>query len=74
MSLEQFVIGEHDYGFCRGDCKGTYDAMQIMKDLYPAAKDVSVHLQPGTGHGLTLATNATAGYKVTFDYLHSFGL
>ncbi|KAK5657455.1 hypothetical protein OQA88_3027 [Cercophora sp. LCS_1] len=68
-----FVIGENDYGFCRGDCKGTYD-LGVLKTLYPAAKEVGVHLQPGTGHGLALAKNATAGYEVIFDFLGGSGL
>ncbi|KAK4148416.1 hypothetical protein C8A00DRAFT_39018 [Chaetomidium leptoderma] len=70
----QFFIGENDYGFCAGDCRGTYNATAIKMDLYPAASDLSVYLQPGTGHGLALSTNATEGYKVIFDYLHSSGL
>ncbi|KAK3326731.1 hypothetical protein B0H66DRAFT_513334 [Apodospora peruviana] len=69
----QFIIGEFDYGFCAGDCKGTYD-IEGIKKLYPAAKDVGVHIQPGTGHGLALSLNATAGYKVSFDFLHKSGL
>jgi hypothetical protein len=67
------MIGEKDYGFCRGDCKNTYNVTEI-KALYPGASALSVHLQPGTGHGLTLSTNATASYKVSFDFLHASGL
>ncbi|KAK1757317.1 hypothetical protein QBC47DRAFT_339872 [Echria macrotheca] len=69
----QFVIGEHDYGFCAGDCNGTYN-ITMIKGLYPAATAVDVHIQPKTGHGLTLSTNATAGYKVSFDFLEKAGL
>ncbi|KAK3352477.1 Alpha/beta hydrolase family-domain-containing protein [Lasiosphaeria hispida] len=68
------VIGENDYGNCGGDCNGTYDLNMIKQQIYPAAKDVAVHIQPGTGHGLTLSTNATAGYKASFDFLHKSGL
>jgi hypothetical protein len=46
----------------------------IKDDLYPGATALDVHIQPGTGHGLTLSTNATAGYKVTFDFLKKAGL
>jgi len=45
----------------------------MIKELYPASTALQIHLQPGTGHGLTLSTNATAGYKVTFDFLHGAG-
>lgn len=66
-------MGEDDFPVCDGDCNNVYDVEDISR-LYPAAKDVSVYLQPGTGHGLTLSTNATAGYEVMFSYLDSYGL
>ncbi|SCN92210.1 unnamed protein product [Fusarium fujikuroi] len=69
----QYFIGENDYPFCDGDCNNTYD-METLKGLNPAATHISVHLQPGTGHGLTLSTNATAGYEVMLAYLGSRGL
>ncbi|KAK0652452.1 Alpha/Beta hydrolase protein [Cercophora newfieldiana] len=69
----QLVIGENDYGVCGGDCNGTYSLDEI-KQIYASAKDVAVHVQPGTGHGLTLSTNATAGYKVSFEFLRKNGL
>ncbi|EMT67742.1 Alpha/beta hydrolase family-domain-containing protein [Fusarium oxysporum II5] len=69
----QYFIGENDYPFCDGDCNNTYD-METLKSLNPAASHIGVHLQPGTGHGLTLSTNATAGYEVMLAYLGSQGL
>jgi hypothetical protein len=49
--------------------------MTMIKDgLYPGATAFDVHIQPGTGHGLTLSTNATAGYQATFDFLKKAGL
>ncbi|KAK5653084.1 hypothetical protein OQA88_9371 [Cercophora sp. LCS_1] len=68
----QFVVGENDYGNCDGDCNGVYD-LEMIKRVYPGVKDLAVHLQPRTGHGLTLSTNATAGYKVSFDFLRRSG-
>lgn len=50
-----------------------YDLRNISA-LYPAASNISVYLQPGTDHGLTLSTNAIAGYEVMFLYLESHGL
>lgn len=70
----QFVIGENDYAFCRGDCKGTYDVDWLKWSLYPEAKGVEVYLQPGTGHGLTFGKNASGGYKSSFGFLGRFGL
>ncbi|KAK4140675.1 Alpha/beta hydrolase family-domain-containing protein [Dichotomopilus funicola] len=67
------VVGENDYGACGGDCTGTYD-LELIKATYKGAADVDVHIQPKTGHGLTLSTNATAGYQVSFDFLHKSGL
>ncbi|KAF4948192.1 hypothetical protein FGADI_9820 [Fusarium gaditjirri] len=69
----QYFIGENDYPLCDGDCNNTYD-METLKGLNPAASHIGVHLQPGTGHGLTLSTNATAGYEVMLAYLDSQGL
>ncbi|OIW24652.1 hypothetical protein CONLIGDRAFT_102057 [Coniochaeta ligniaria NRRL 30616] len=70
----QFVVGENDYGFCRGECYNTYNITEIETDYYPAASKIAIHIQPKTGHGLALSTNATAGYKATFDFLRSVGL
>ncbi|KAH6617582.1 Alpha/beta hydrolase family-domain-containing protein [Chaetomium tenue] len=69
----QMVVGENDYGICGGDCTGAYD-LDVIKQVYPGATDLDVHVQPGTGHGLTLSINATAGYKASFDFLHKSGL
>jgi len=69
-----FVVGEGDYGVCGGDCKGSYDLAVIKGVIHPKAKEVGVLVQPGTGHGLTLSKNATAGWKVSFDFLGRNGL
>ncbi|KAK4246713.1 hypothetical protein C7999DRAFT_41869 [Corynascus novoguineensis] len=70
----QFVIGEKDYDFCAGDCRGAYDVDTIKENYYPGATALEVYLQPETGHALTLSKNATAGYDVAFDFLHRVGL
>ncbi|KAF4340449.1 alpha beta-hydrolase [Fusarium beomiforme] len=69
----QYFIGENDYPFCDGDCNNTYDK-ETLKGLNPAASHIDVHLQPGTGHGLTLSLNATAGYEVMLAYFNSHSL
>ncbi|SPQ25745.1 5462d2cc-03d4-4597-83d1-91a8153b4de2 [Thermothielavioides terrestris] len=38
------------------------------------AVNVTSYLQPNTGHALTVATNASAGYEVILQYLDSHGL
>jgi hypothetical protein len=42
--------------------------------MYPAASVIEVYIHPGVGHGLTLHKNATAGYKVMFDFFARNGL
>ena len=69
----QFVVGEFDFAVCRGDCKGTYSE-ETLGLLFPAAKDVNVHLQEGTGHGITYHRGANIGYQVTMDWLDKNGL
>jgi hypothetical protein len=66
-------ISDGAYPVCDGDCNNVYDLRDISA-LYPIASDVSVYLQPGTGHGLTLSTNATAGYEFMFSCLQFHGL
>lgn len=70
----QYMIGENDYAFCRGDCKGTYDVEFLRRAFYPAAEKVEVYLQPGTGHGMTFARNASEGYKASLQFLGRYGL
>lgn len=68
----QFVGGEYDFSVCLGDCRG-YN--QTMVDfMFPAASNVEVYLQPGTGHGLPFHYGARTGFKATFDWLDKNGL
>ncbi|KAK6405638.1 hypothetical protein LTR81_019663 [Elasticomyces elasticus] len=69
----QFVEAEFDTVICDGDCKNTYTA-EALHAIYPNASSIDVHIQPGAGHALTFHRNATAGYKVSFDWLASHGL
>jgi hypothetical protein len=70
----QFPNGEFDALVCGGYCPGTYDVEVMKSVLYPRAKNVQVQIQPDSGHGLTLHTNATAHFKVIMDYLNDNGL
>ena len=71
--LLQFVFAEFDFPVCRGDCRDSYNEDMLHK-LYPHAKNITVYVQPGTGHGLTMHRGAKVGYKATLDWLHSNGL
>ncbi|KAL2866202.1 alpha/beta hydrolase [Aspergillus lucknowensis] len=69
-----FALAEYDFATCAGNCTGAYDLETIKHDLLPGASDVRVHIQPGSGHGLTLHLNATGHYQAIFDYLGGQGL
>ncbi|KAL5041832.1 hypothetical protein BDW71DRAFT_217378 [Aspergillus fruticulosus] len=69
-----FALAEYDMATCLGDCKGTYNLTALKDEMFPSAGDVSVHLQPGSGHALTLHMNATGHYEAIFAYLGEHGL
>ncbi|KAL2193162.1 hypothetical protein P885DRAFT_45836 [Corynascus similis CBS 632.67] len=68
----QFFNGEFDNYICIGDCKGALDE-ETVKILFPNTT-VYHYLQPNTGHALTVATNASAGYQVMLNFLDEKGL
>ena len=76
-----FVItGEYDVPFCGGNCYGTVPNITApnipvgVKATYPKASVFEAYIQPNTGHGLTSAYNATAGYQIIQDFLAKNGL
>ena len=69
----KFFIGEHDALICSGECYNNYD-LAMLEDFYPLATARDVYVQPGSGHGLTLHKNATAGYDAMLGWLASNGL
>ncbi|KAL4733972.1 Alpha/beta hydrolase family-domain-containing protein [Aspergillus similis] len=69
-----FALAEYDMGTCLGDCKGMYDLKTLRDEMFPHAGDVSVHIQPGSGHALTMHVNATGHYEAIFAYLAEHGL
>ncbi|KAL4746820.1 Alpha/beta hydrolase fold-1 [Aspergillus terricola var. indicus] len=69
-----FALAEYDMGTCLGYCKGTYNLTSLRDEIFPRADDVSVHLQPGSGHALTMHVNATGHYDAIFAYLGEHGL
>ncbi|KAK3349041.1 hypothetical protein B0T25DRAFT_456969 [Lasiosphaeria hispida] len=58
-----FMAGEYDYYL-----------EEASKGLFPASAKVEAYLQPGTGHALALARNATGGYGVMLGWLGERGL
>jgi hypothetical protein len=69
----QFFNGEFDNFICVGDCRNVYNG-EATEGLFPAASNITTYLQPNTGHALTLASNASAGYEIMLQYLDSQGL
>ncbi|BCS25092.1 alpha/beta hydrolase [Aspergillus puulaauensis] len=69
-----FALAEFDLPACAGDCTGSYDLGAIKSESFPGASDVSVHIQPGSGHGLNMHTNATGHFEAIFSYLKGQGL
>ncbi|KAL5336626.1 Alpha/Beta hydrolase protein [Aspergillus crustosus] len=63
-----FALGEYDFATCAGNCTDSYD-LAAIEDSFKGAANVSVHIQPGSGHGLTLHEDAKGHYQAIFDYL-----
>lgn len=68
------LVGKFDLINCDGNCTGMYSEESSRSRTLPGASNLTVHLQPNTGHALTVAKNATGTFEVMFEYLHSFGV
>lgn len=66
------VSGEYDFIVCGGYCVGTLEPS--FAGLFKGAKDFETYVQPGSGHSLNFAVNATGAFGVMFDYLARNGL
>ena len=73
MAPVQFLLPEFDFYICRGDCNGLAN-VTALNQTYPHATKIEVAIQPNTGHALPLHNNATAGFKLMFDFLSRNGL
>lgn len=69
----QYMLPEFDFYICGGDCKGLAN-LTALEIKYPNAAVIEVAIQPNTGHAFPLHNNATAGYRLTFDFLARNGL
>jgi hypothetical protein len=64
------MAAEFDLIFCGGMCKGLVDGQaNPAPKVFPAAKPLSIYIQPNTGHGMNLHKNATAWYEVVNNFL-----
>ncbi|OTA62228.1 hypothetical protein K449DRAFT_369724 [Hypoxylon sp. EC38] len=59
----QLIAGEFDY----------YSVADIKNSTFSQASNVTVYLQPNTGHALTVAKNSSAVFEIMFSYLDAFG-
>ncbi|KAL4926771.1 uncharacterized protein BDV17DRAFT_293122 [Aspergillus undulatus] len=69
-----FALAELDFAVCLGNCTDAYDLEALRKDGYPAAAGLRAHVQPESGHAMTMHTNATGHFQAIFDYLDEFDL
>ncbi|KAF2434575.1 alpha/beta-hydrolase [Tothia fuscella] len=67
-----YFNGEYDFIVCGGYCPNIVE--EPAKKYFSKSKSLKVKVQPVTGHGLNTHVNATAGYKVIFDFLKEQGL
>ncbi|KAL4886801.1 Alpha/Beta hydrolase protein [Aspergillus karnatakaensis] len=68
-----FALGEYDFATCAGNCTDSWD-QEVLDNVFSGASNVSVHVQPGSGHALTFHEDARGHYQAIFDYLGEHGL
>ncbi|KAI9673741.1 MAG: hypothetical protein M1829_003978 [Trizodia sp. TS-e1964] len=62
------ITGEKDFIFCASDCKGDV-LSRPAASYFSGAKEFATYVQPGAGHGLNFAKNATGAYAVITDFV-----
>ncbi|KAH8797936.1 hypothetical protein F5884DRAFT_687572, partial [Xylogone sp. PMI_703] len=65
----QYLLPEFDFYICRGNCNRLANVTTLYQ-TYPNATDIEVAIQPNTGHALPLHNNATAGFRLIFDFFN----
>lgn len=62
------ISGENDFLLCSGYCP------RVIQDpltaYFAGSKDFEISIQPGAGHGLNFALNATDAYSTIFAFLN----
>lgn len=66
------ISGEFDFIVCGGYCPGVLE--EPAKQMYANSRHFESYSQPGTGHALNLAKNATGSFDVIFGFLEKNGL
>lgn len=64
------ISGEFDFPICNGDCAhGALEVDQDLKDKFPHVDVLETYIQPGTGHVVNFAKNATGFFDVVLGWL-----
>lgn len=64
------ISGEFDFPTCEGDCG--HGALEVDKDLrekFPKVDVLETYIQPGAGHVVNFAKNATGFFDVVLGWL-----
>ena len=68
------ISGEFDFPSCEGDCgNGALKVDDDLKEKFPKAEVLETYIQPGAGHAVNFAKNATGFYEVIFGFLDQQG-
>lgn len=62
------ISGEYDSLLCGGYCPGVIQ--DPLTAYFAGSKDFELSIQPGAGHGLNFALNATDAYRTIFAFLN----
>ncbi|KAL9609827.1 MAG: hypothetical protein Q9167_005432 [Letrouitia subvulpina] len=62
------ISGEYDSLLCGGYCPGVI--RDPLTAYFAGSKDFELFIQPGAGHGLNFALNATDAYSTIFSFLN----
>ncbi|KAI0174382.1 Alpha/Beta hydrolase protein [Pestalotiopsis sp. NC0098] len=69
-----FFTGQKDRAFCPGTTCETQLDKNFLRAMFNGSSHVDAYLQPGTGHLLTTAVNASAGHEEIFRWITAVGL
>lgn len=66
------TTGEFDFAACSGECYSSF-AQQPLQIIFPQSRRLEAFVQPGAGHGVNFAKNATGFYNGITDFLGRAG-
>jgi pimeloyl-ACP methyl ester carboxylesterase len=66
------TTGEYDFAMCRGECYSSF-AGQRLESVFPKSRVLEAFVQPGAGHGVNFARNASGFYEGIGGFLGRAG-